>query len=116
VTVTGRSETPADAPPDALRSLTEIDRTLHEPGRLSIMSHLWVLKSADFLFLLRHTGLTRGNLSSHMSKLEQAGYVEVEKKFVEKMPLTVYHLTDAGRAAFAAYRDCMMEALGGLPA
>jgi DNA-binding MarR family transcriptional regulator len=101
---------------EALRPLTEIDRTLHEPGRLLIMSFLWVVKSADFLFLLRHTGLTRGNLSSHMSKLESAGYVEVEKKFVEKTPMTVYHLTEAGRAAFRAYRDSMMDVLGALSA
>jgi DNA-binding transcriptional ArsR family regulator len=103
------------APADLLHPLTELDRTLHEPGRLLIMSFLWVLKSADFLFLLRHTGLTRGNLSSHMSRLEKAGYVDVEKKFVEKIPLTVYHLTPEGRTAFAGYRKKMMAALGGLP-
>jgi len=104
-----------DAPADTLRPLSQLDRVLHEPGRLLIMSFLWVVKSADFLFLLRQTGLTRGNLSSHMSRLEQAGYVEVEKKFVDKMPLTAYHLTDAGRDAFGSYRKNMMDALGGLP-
>jgi len=100
---------------DALRPLLDMDRILHEPGRLLIMSFLWVAESADFLFLLRHTGLTRGNLSSHMSKLEAAGYVEVEKKFVEKTPLTVYHLTDEGRDAFRTYRAGLMDALGALP-
>ncbi len=105
-----------DSPAEALRPLAELDRTLHEPGRLLIMAFLWVVKSADFLFLLRQTELTRGNLSSHMSRLEKAGFVEVEKKFVEKIPLTVYHLTDEGRAAFGAYRDSLMEVLGGLPA
>ena len=104
-----------NSPADVLRPLTDLDRTLHEPGRLLIMAFLWVVTSADFLFLLRQTGLTRGNLSSHMSRLEKAGYVDVEKKFVEKIPLTVYHLTDEGRSAFGAYRKNMMEALGGLP-
>ncbi|MGD8331155.1 MAG: transcriptional regulator [Acidobacteriota bacterium] len=104
-----------DSAADALHPLTELDRLLHEPGRLLIMSFLWVTTSADFLFLLRHTGLTRGNLSSHMSKLEAAGYVEVEKKFVDKTPLTVYHLTDTGREAFRAYRAGLMDALGALP-
>lgn len=105
-----------DSPAEALRPLAELDRTLHEPGRLLIMAFLWVVKSADFLFLLRQTELTRGNLSSHMSRLEKAGFIEVEKKFVEKIPLTVYHLTDEGRTAFSAYRDSLMEVLGGLPA
>ena len=104
-----------DSPADALRPLAELDRTLHEPGRLLIMAFLWVVKSADFLFLLRQTGLTRGNLSSHMSRLEKAGYVDVEKKFVDKTPLTVYHLTEKGRAAFRAYRDNMMGVLESLP-
>lgn len=105
----------ADSPADVLRPLADLDRTLHEPGRLLIMAFLWVVKSADFLFLLRQTGLTRGNLSSHMSRLEQAGYVEVEKKFVEKTPLTVYHLTKDGRAAFRSYRKDMMGVLESLP-
>ena len=79
------------------------------------VAFLWVAESADFLFLLRQTGLTRGNLSSHVGRLEKAGYVEVEKKFVDKIPLTVYHLTDAGREAFRTYRASMLEVLGGLP-
>ena len=106
---------PTDSPADTLRPLAELDRTLHEPGRLLIMAFLWVVKSADFLFLLRQTGLTRGNLSSHMSRLEKAGYVDVEKKFVEKVPLTIYHLTKAGRTAFRAYKKNMIEVLDALP-
>ena len=80
-------------------SVTTIDRTIHEPARLLIMAYLSVLESADFLFLLRQTGLTRGNLSTHARKLEEAGYVAVEKSFVDRLPLTVYRLTDEGRAA-----------------
>ena len=100
---------------ESLQPLTELDRTLHEPGRLLIMSFLTVLKSADFLFLLRKTGLTRGNLSSHMRRLEDAGHVEVEKKFVDRLPVTAYHLTEHGRQAFSLYRKSMLEVLGGLP-
>jgi DNA-binding transcriptional ArsR family regulator len=103
-----------ESPIDGLEGLSEIDRLLHEPARLQIMAHLRVLESADFLFLERHTGLTRGNLSSHMRKLEEAGHVEVEKKFVDRTPVTVYRLTASGRTAFDAYRDRILEALSGL--
>ncbi|MBZ0292630.1 MAG: transcriptional regulator [Anaerolineae bacterium] len=79
------------------------------------MAYLYVVVSADFLFLMRETGLTRGNLSSHMSKLEKAGYVEVEKEFVDKKPRTLLRLTDEGRAAFRIYRRNMKQALDSLP-
>ena len=68
--------------------IKQIDKTIHEPARLIIMAHLFVVERADFLFLMRHTGLTFGNLSSHMSKLEGAGYIEVEKEFIGKKPNT----------------------------
>ena len=96
-------------------SLTEIDRLIHEPARLTIMAHLYVVEKADFTFLLNQTGLTRGNLSSHMSKLEEAGYVAVEKKFVARKPLTVLRLTDAGRRAFLDYRKRMQQVFKDLP-
>jgi DNA-binding MarR family transcriptional regulator len=81
----------------------EIDRVVHEPARLLILSHLYVVEWADFLFLLHRTGLTRGNLSSHMSRREAAGYVEVKKTFVAKRTRTVLRLTELGRAAFDRY-------------
>ncbi len=87
----------------------KIDRLIHEPARLLIMAHLYVVESADFLFLIRQTGLTWGNLSSHMSRLEAAGYIEVEKGFVGKKPNTRLHLTGEGRAAFEAYRRSMIQ-------
>jgi DNA-binding MarR family transcriptional regulator len=87
----------------------KIDRIIHEPGRLMIMAHLSVVESADFLFLKRQTGLTWGNLSAHLSKLESAGYIEVEKKFVDKKPHTVLHLTEKGRTAFHIYRQSMKQ-------
>jgi DNA-binding MarR family transcriptional regulator len=99
-----------------LQPLAEIDRVIHEPARLMIVAYLYVVESADFTFLMRQTGLTWGNLSSHMSKLEEAGYVEVEKEFVERKPRTMLRLTDAGRAAFREYRKHMEQVFGDIPA
>ena len=95
--------------------IVEIDRLIHEPARLSIMAHLYVLDSADFIFLMNQTGLTRGNLSSHMSKLEAAGYLNVEKKFARRKPLTILRLTTEGRTAFSDYRQRMRRVLDELP-
>ena len=95
--------------------LADLDRVIHEPARLMIVAYLYVVESADFTFLMRQTGLTWGNLSSHMSKLEEAGYVEVDKSFVERKPRTMLRLTDAGRAAFREYRKRMEQVLGEIP-
>lgn len=103
----------ADAETEKLKNLVELNKLIHEPGRLAIMSFLSVVEEADFIFLLDNTGLTRGNLSSHMAKLEKAGYVDVAKEFVEKMPRTSYQLTPAGRTAFMAYRQGLLDSLGG---
>lgn len=89
----------------------EIDRLVHEPARLKILAYLTLVKSADFVFLLSRTGLTYGNLSSHMSKLEEAGYIQVEKQFKDKRPQTMLSITDQGRAAFENYRKNMLELL-----
>ncbi|MCD6467137.1 MAG: transcriptional regulator [Methanomicrobia archaeon] len=96
-------------------TLANIDKTIHEPARLSIMAHLYVVESADFLFLIRQTGLTAGNLSSHLSKLEAAGYVEIKKEFVDKKPHTMLRLTDKGRNAFKEYVQSMKHVLDELP-
>ena len=93
----------------------EVDRLIHEPARLHIMAVLQVVQSADFTFLIAQTGLSWGNLSSHIAKLEAAGYVEVEKGFVKKKPRTMLHLTQAGRAAFSAYRKNMQTIFEDLP-
>lgn len=74
-----------------------------------IMAHLFVVESADFLFLKRQTGLTWGNLSAHISKLEAGGYLDVEKEFVDKKPHTTLHLTEKGRTAFQTYRQNMKQ-------
>src|SRR5664279_2191568 len=78
------------------RAMNEVDRVVHEPARLMIMALLSGAKEADFLFLMRETGLTKGNLSSHLAKLEDGGYVEVEKTFRGKIPLTIIRLTADG--------------------
>jgi DNA-binding MarR family transcriptional regulator len=90
---------------EELRSLTDIDRIIHEPARLMIVAILYAVESADFLYLKRETQLTKGNLSSHLSRLEDAGYVEIEKTYQGKVPLTICHLTEVGRQAFETYRD-----------
>ena len=100
---------PSPKPSPDLPSVVDIDRVIHEPARLTIMAHLFVLKKADFLFLKQQTGLTWGNLSSHLTKLETAGYVKIEKIFVERKPHTIAHLTKEGRAAFQKYRKSMKE-------
>jgi DNA-binding transcriptional ArsR family regulator len=99
---------------DDLQPLAEIDRLVHEPARLMILATLNAVESADFLFVERQTGLTRGNLSSHLSKLEAAGYVEITKEFVDKIPRTLLRITDQGHAALLDYTDNMKQVLDGL--
>jgi DNA-binding MarR family transcriptional regulator len=99
---------------DSFQPLAEIDRIIHEPARLLILAYLSVVESADFLFLMNQTHLTRGNLSAHLSKLETAGYVEIKKEFVEKIPRTLLRLTEKGRKAFQEYRRSMKQVLDSL--
>lgn len=108
------SRRPATAPEPP--GLEAIDRVIHEPARLMLVATLSVVESADFVFLSRQTGLTGGNLSSHMSRLESAGYVEVTKSFVGRRPQTLLSLTPAGRRAFDRYRQIMAGLLKPLPA
>ena len=95
--------------------VAKIDRLIHEPSRYIIMAYLYVVESADFLFLIRQTNLTWGNLSVHLSKLEAAGYVAIEKEFLGKKPHTTVRLTKEGRVAFDEYRKNMKQALDELP-
>lgn len=94
-----------------LRDLASVDRVIHEPARLLIVAMLSEVESADFVYLLRETGLTRGNLSSHLSRLEEAGYIKIEKGYRGKVPQTTCSLTEAGRAAFVGYREQMKRAI-----
>jgi DNA-binding transcriptional ArsR family regulator len=89
----------------------DVDRIIHEPARLTIMALLSGAEEADFIFLMRETGLTKGNLSSHLGKLEDAAYIEIEKKFRGKIPLTVLRITPKGRTALRSYRKQMNSLL-----
>jgi len=89
---------------DYFASLTDFDRILHSPARLTIVAILSAVEEADFLYLLNESGLTKGNLSTHLSKLEESGYLEIEKTYRGKIPLTLCRLTRAGRQAFIDYR------------
>ena len=95
--------------------LSNIDKIIHEPTRLSILAHLYVLDSADALFLKNQIGLTWGNFSTHLKRLEDAGYIEVQKEFVDRKPVTSYRLSQLGREAFKQYRERMSEFLEDLP-
>lgn len=97
-----------------LAILTDLDRLIHEPARLAIMALLFVLESADFNFAVNQTGLSWGNLSTHMSKLEGAIYIKVEKSFKGRRPNTNLHLTDAGRKVFMQYRSSLKQMLNDL--
>lgn len=81
----------------------KVDKLIHEPARLNLMAQLYVIESADFIFLMRQTGLTQGNLSAHLSKLETAQYIKVKKGFSGKRPQTMIAMTDKGRQSFQAY-------------
>ena len=94
-----------------LRGLAEIDRLIHEPARLAIATILSLVESADFLYLQRETGLTKGNLSFHLAKLEEAGYVVIEKTYRGRVPLTLVRLTPSGAAALKEYRAQLREFL-----
>lgn len=85
------------------RSVAELDKVLHEPARLAVMGCLYVVDEADFVFLQSQTGMTGGNLSSHLRRLDAAGYVEIEKGFNGSRPQTMLRLSSAGRAAFAEH-------------
>ena len=80
-----------------------LDRLIHEPARLAIMTVLSSVSTADFVFLARTTGLTNGNLSSHLTKLEDAGLVRIEKRFVRRKPNTSVELTTEGKARIATH-------------
>ncbi len=98
-----------------LRPLADIDQVIHAPARLMVLTYLYVVESADYTFLLHLTGLTWGNLATHLAKLEEAGYISIEKSFRGKKPHTTLRLTSQGRAAFRAYKQSMQQVLDDLP-
>ena len=96
-------------------TVPEIDAFLHEPARLRLLVFLSVLSRADFMFLLRQSGLSKGNLSVQMGKLEEAELINVDKSFVDSRPRTTFSLTEKGRDALRAYKRTMGDLLAALP-
>jgi DNA-binding transcriptional ArsR family regulator len=95
----------------AIQQLAAIDRIIHEPARLMIVSLLDAVEEADFQYLHQATGLTKGNLSVHLSKLEEAGYIAIQKTFRGKYPLTICQLTAEGKQVLTDYRKLIRAAL-----
>ena len=99
---------------EPVRNLMEIDRLIHEPARLMLMVLLSAVAEADFLYLLHATGLTKGNLSTHLTKLEETNYITITKSFVGKTTRTVCQITEDGLTALAAYREQMQAVIDGV--
>lgn len=95
-------------------NVPEIDPLIHAPARFQILANLYLVDEVDFLFLRKQTGLTKGNLSSHLSKLESAKYIEIKKEFVDKISRTTISLSRTGRSAFDTYRKAMKSMLDDL--
>jgi DNA-binding MarR family transcriptional regulator len=100
------------APADGAGMEVSLDRLIHQPARLKILAFLSLVESADFTFLAGRIGLTMGNLSAHISKLEEAGYAAVRKEFVDNRPRTMISITEHGKNAFIEYREDMLQLLG----
>jgi DNA-binding MarR family transcriptional regulator len=94
-----------------IRNIAELDRIIHEPGRLMIVALLYAVEKSDFLYIQHETAMNKGTLSSHLSRLEEAGYIEVAKTYRGKVPQTLLKLTTEGRQAFEAYRKSLKAAL-----
>jgi len=94
-----------------MQTFNELDRVIHEPGRLMIIALLFAVDQCDFLYLQHETEMNKGTLSSHLSRLEEAGYVEVVKTYRGKVPQTLLNLTASGREAFQQYRKKLKKAL-----
>jgi DNA-binding transcriptional ArsR family regulator len=94
-----------------IQEISQLDRLIHEPARLTIMMVLGGVGEADFLYLQREGGFTQGNLSGHLARLEEAGYVAIKKKFKGKIPLTVCRLTEKGKSALSGYSTSMLRIL-----
>lgn len=95
-------------------AIDKIDRTIHSPARLKILAILSIVEKGDFTFLMNQSGLSRGNLSSHLGVLEEAGYILVEKLFIEKIPRTLVKISPQGTKAIKAYEQNMRNVLEAL--
>ncbi len=102
---------PEGTVPRDLRPIADIDANLHAPARLRILAVLCVVDRADFTFLLHQTGLTRGNLATHLARLEEGGYVKIKKVFADRKPRTLIWLSARGRNAIQDYRESMRQVI-----
>lgn len=102
-------------PSPDLHALAGIDPVIHAAARLMILSYLFVVESADYVFIMRLTGLTWGNLATHLNKLEEAGYIQIEKTFNGKKPQSILRMTEKGRDAFREYKQSLKQVLDDLP-
>ena len=105
----------ASSPDSHLQSLAGLDQIIHAPARLMILTYLYVVESADYVYLMSLTKLSWGNLATHLAKLEEAGYILIEKEFQGKKPHSTIRLTEQGRSAFRLYKKSMQQILDDLP-
>jgi DNA-binding MarR family transcriptional regulator len=98
-----------------LHPLAGIDPIIHASARLMILTYLYVVEKADYVFLMRLTGMTWGNLATHLNKLEEAGYIQIQKTYNGKKPQSILSMTEKGRTAFRAYKKSMQQVLDDLP-
>jgi DNA-binding transcriptional ArsR family regulator len=96
---------------DRAEEVNQLNRVIHEPTRLAILSILASVEEADFLYLMREGGFTQGNLSAHLAKLEEAGYIKIVKTFKGKYPMTICKLTTKGKLEFNGYAKRMIGIL-----
>jgi DNA-binding MarR family transcriptional regulator len=89
------------------QEISDLDRVVHSPTRLKILLVLMTVEEADFTFIARAADLTRGNLSANLSKLEEVGYVKIEKKFIERIPKTIVNITTEGEKALENYSNTL---------
>ena len=101
--------------PEERHPLADIDQLIHAPARLMLLTYLYVVESLDYVFLKNQTGLSWGNLATHLNKLEEAGYVAIDKGYNGKKPQSTIQLTDQGRSAFKQYKQSMQSVLDDLP-
>jgi len=97
--------------PEPLKAILDLDRMVHEPARLAILTVLSAAEEVEFLFLVKVTGLSKGNLSVQAQKLEAAGYLDTRKAFRGRVPVTSFRITPQGKAALLAYHEQMRALL-----
>jgi len=96
-----------DSDPLDPRKISDIDRLIHSPTRLKILLVLMSVEEADFTFISNAAELTRGNLSANLSKLKEAGYIKIEKKFIDRVPKTIASISEKGEQALEAYSNLL---------